>query len=96
MGTYDGCFWERNFAGIVIIFIAVFFGSISLLDNHHLGLSCFASLNALVPRVLKCCVASCPTVSKPRTATSAATEFAGFRDGTTREAYGTDGRRHSD
>ena len=64
--------------------------------HHHFGLSYFAGLNALVPRVLTIYVASCPTFSKPRTSTSAATEFAGFRDGATGEAYGADGRRRGD
>ena len=72
--------------------IAVLSDSISLSAHHHIRLSCFASLDALVPRVLECCVASCPAVSEPRTSTIAATEFAGFRDGATCEAYGADGR----
>ena len=67
-----------------------------LLSTHqHVWMPFFASLDALVPRVLECCVASCPAVSEPRTATSAATQFAGFRDGATCEAYGTYGRRRS-
>ena len=64
-----------------------------LLTHRHLRLLRFAGLDALVPRVLECCVARCPAVSEPRTATSAATEFAGFRDSTAYEAHGIDGRR---
>ena len=63
------------------------------MDNRRLGLSCFASLDALVPCVPKCCVASSPAVSEPRTPTSTAIKFAGFLDGATCEAYGIDGRR---
>ena len=70
--------------------------SISLLAHHCLGLSCFASLDALVPRVLKFCVASSPAVAEPRTPTSAATEFARFLDGAACETHGTDGRRPRD
>ena len=65
-----------------------------MLTNRRLELSCFASLDTLVPRVLKFCVASSPAVPEPRATTSAATEFAGFLDCTTCEADGTDGRRN--
>ena len=65
---------------------------VSLMAQRHLKLLCFASLDALVPRVLKFCVASDPAASEPRTATTATTEFAGFLHGTTCEAYGTDRR----
>ena len=90
MGIRNVCFGVSNFVSVVF---AILMHSILQFANHHLGLSCFASLDALVPRVLECCVASCPAVSEPRTSTSAATEFAGFRDGATCEAYGADGRR---
>ena len=61
--------------------------------HDRLELLRFASLNALVPRVLKICVASSPAVVKPRTPTSATAAFARFRDGTTCAANGTHGRR---
>ena len=67
--------------------------SILLLAHRHPRLLCFASLDAFVPRVLKIRVASSPAVSEPRTATSAATEFAGFRDRAAYEAHGIDGPR---
>ena len=93
MDIDDGCFRIQTIADISRRLLAVLVSTISLLAHHHVGLSCFASLDALVPRVLECCVASCPAVSEPRTSTSAATEFAGFRDGATCEAYGADRRR---
>ena len=52
-----------------------------LSQNDSFGLSIFACLDALVPRVLNFCIRSGRTISKPRTATSASTEFAGFLDG---------------
>ena len=60
---------------------------------RRLGFSCFASLDALVPRVLKFCIDSSPAVSEPGTATSTTTEFAGFLGGTTCEARGSNSRR---
>ena len=50
----------------------------SLLFHHCLGQSCFASLDALVPRVLKLCVAISATASEPGTATTATAKFTGF------------------
>ena len=59
-----------------------------------LGLKpCSAGPDALVPRVIKVCVPSAATIPEPRTATAAATCFAGFRDGSAFAAYGTGGRR---
>lgn len=52
-----------------------------------------AGLDALVPCVLKLCVASTAAVSEPGTAATATTSFAGFIDGATFGAYGTGGRR---
>ncbi len=54
---------------------------------------CFASLDALVPCVIKFCVTSTFAVSEPRTAATATTTSAGFLDGAAVVAYGTDGRR---
>ena len=54
---------------------------------------CFASLDALVPRVLKLGVASTSAVSEPRTTAAAATKFPRFGDDAAFGAYGTDGRR---
>ena len=68
---------------------------VPLLADRRLGLSYFASLDALGPCVPNFCVLSSPAVSEPRTPTSTATKFAGFRDGATCEAHGTDGRRRS-
>ena len=86
-------FGGNGITGFIKIIVFILMHNISLLAHRHLGLSCCASLDALVPRVLECCVTSCPAVSEPRTSTSAATEFAGFRDGATCEACGADGRR---
>ena len=66
------------------------------LVNGHIGLLCFASLNALEPRVLNFCASSSPSAgSEPRTTASAATNFSGFLDGGTVEANGAEGRRSS-
>ena len=67
-----------------------------LTHRHHDRLPCFTSLDTLVPCVLKFSIASRPTVTEPRTATSATAEFIGFSDGATCEAYGADGRRRGD
>ena len=93
MGIYSEVFGDNGIAGFIKIIVTILMHIISLSTHHHLGWLCFACLDALVPRVLECCVASCPAVSEPRTATSAATEFAGFRDGATCEAYGSNGLR---
>ena len=96
MDNFDGWFGVYAIAGIVRRDIAVLLDNISLLAHLcHLGLLCFASLDTLVPRVLKVCVDSSPAVSEPRTATCTTTEFAGFLDGATCEAQGTDGRCRS-
>ena len=87
MDNFDGWFGVYVIAGIVRRDIAV------LLDS--MSLSCCASVDALIPRVLKFCIASSPTVAKPRTTTSTTTKFAGFLDVTTCEAQGTDGRCRS-
>ena len=86
MRTLDACFQIYNAAAIIRRFIAAYLNSFLLLAHSYLRLSCFASLDALLPRVLECCVASCPAFSEPGTATSAAAEFAGFLDSTTRDA----------
>ena len=52
----------------------------------------FTGLDALVPRVMKLGAASTPTVSEPRTSTTATTVFARFHDGAAFGAYKTDGR----
>ena len=63
-----------------------------MLVHGCLGLCpCFAGPNALVPRVIKLFVTITCTVAEPRTAVAATTDFAGFVDGTTFMAYGTDG-----
>ena len=92
MGGHGGCFGVYIIDIIIRRVIAVLMNSTSLLAHHCLVLSCFASLDALVPRVLKFCVASDPAASEPRTATTATTEFAGFFYGGTCETHGTDGR----
>ena len=51
---------------------------------------CFASLNTLVPRVMKLDVTSTSAVSEPRTAATATTVFPGFPNGAAFAAYGTD------
>ena len=54
----------------------------------------FAGVDALVPRVMTFCVTSSTSaVSKPRTAATATTTFAGFHDDAASGAYGIDGRR---
>ena len=88
----DGCFGVDSFLSIINKIIAILLDNTVLLGHHGLGLSCFASLDALVPRVLKFCVVSRPAFSKPRTANCAATEFAEILDGTTCEAKGTGDR----
>ena len=94
MGNCDGCFGVYNIAGIIRRVAVALLGRISLLAHRrYLGLACFASLDALVPRMLKFCIASSPALSEPRTATSATTQLAGILDGTTLEAQETDGRR---
>ena len=50
---------------------------------------------ALVPRVLKSCVAITPASFEPGTAASATTRFPRFRDGAAFGAYRTGGRRRS-
>ena len=65
----------------------------SLLAQPCVALSCFASLDALMPRVMQLCLASSPAVAKPGTAIGATAEFAGFLDGTTFDTRGTDCRR---
>ena len=95
MVDHGGCFGVYAVGCNVRRIIAVLLDHISLLVHRRLWLSCFANLNALVPGVLEVCVASSPALSEPRTATSATTEFAGFRDGATCEAHGSDGRRCS-
>ena len=94
MGDRDVCFGIYSIAAIIRVIVAVFLDRISLLAHRrYLGLACFGSLDALVPRVLKFCVASSPALSEPRTAASATTQLAGILDGTTLEAQETDGRR---
>ena len=73
--------------------IVALWDSITMLADHRLGLSCYASLDALGPCVPEFRVLSSPAVSEPRTPTSTAIKFAGFLDGATGEAYGIDGRR---
>ena len=52
-------------------------GTVNLMADECLeSRSCFAGLDALVPRVIKFCVASTSAVSEPRTAASATTRFA--------------------
>ena len=93
MGNRDAGSGVYIIASIISRVIAVFLDSISLLPHLcHLVLSCFASLDTLVPRVLMVCVDSTPAVSEPRTATCTTTEFARFRDGATCETHGTNGR----
>ena len=89
----DQFFGVNNGDGIMGRLAVVLVDSVSLLTHHHLGLSRFAGLNTFIPSVLKFCVTSRPALPIPRTSTSAATEFAGFRDGATCEACGADGRR---
>ena len=55
--------------------------------------SCFADLDALVPRVMKICATGTSAVAEPRTTASATTSFTGFLDGTTFGAYGADDHR---
>ena len=54
--------------------------------------TCFADLDALVPRVVKLAVTNASAVAKPRTTATATTYFPRFRAGATFDAYGTDGR----
>ena len=54
---------------------------------------CFARPEALVPRVAKLGVTGTSAVSEPRTAATATTNFAGFSNGATSGARGTDDRR---
>ena len=93
MGIHDDCFEVYSIPSIMRRISTLLLDSVLLLPHRCLRLSCFTSMDAFVPRVLKFCVASSPAVSEPRTATSAAAEFAGFRDGATSEAHGTDERR---
>ena len=52
----------------------------------------FAGLDALVPRVIKLCVASSSAVSEPRAAATTATTFVRFTHISAFVAYGTDNR----
>ena len=91
MGRCDVCFGMYNTAKASV---SILLDHISLLADHrYLGLACFASLDALVPRVLKFRVASSSAVSEPRTATSATTRLARTLDSTACVAYGGDDRR---
>ena len=73
---------------------ATLLDSISLLLlRNHLQLWCFASLDALVPRVLKFCAYTCATISKPRPTTCTATAFARSLDGPACKAGRIDGRQ---
>ena len=93
MGNHDDCFGVYNIADIINRLVAVLLDSNSLLNHRRLGLPCFASLDTLVPGVLKLCVVNSPAGSEPRTATSTTAEFAGFLDGATCEARGTGSSR---
>ena len=79
--------------GITRRVIAALLNIKSLLVYCRLGWILFARLDALVPCVLKVSVASRPTVTEPRTTTSATAEFTGFSHGATCEARRTDTRR---
>ena len=91
--VHDDCFGVHIIASVIGRIVVILSNGVLLIVFHHLGLSCFASLDAFVPCVLKFPVASSPTVSKPGTTATTATEFTRFRDGATCEAYRTDGRR---
>ena len=68
--------------------------SVCLLADGNPGpCPCFADVYALVPRVLKSCVAITRASFEPGTAASATTRFPRFRDGAAFGAYRTDGRR---
>ena len=66
--------------------------SLQLLDHRYLGLSPFAGLNALVPRVTKVHVTITSAVSDPRPAAAATADFARFLNGATLGACSTVGR----
>ena len=55
----------------------------------------YTGLHAIVPRVLKFCVANTSTVSEPRTAATATTAFPRFRDGAAFGTYESNGRRRA-
>ena len=48
---------------------------------------CFAGLDSLVPSVIELAVTSTSTVSEPRTAATATTDFSGLLDGAALRAY---------
>ena len=74
--------------------MSILLSKVQLLAHRCLGLPTdFASLDALVPCVLKLCVASSSAVFEPRTAATATTEFAGFLDGAAFWAHRANGRR---
>ena len=77
MLDHDECFGLRNITSIIMRVVVVL-----SIAHHRPSLSCFASLDALVPSVLEFGVTSSPTVSKPRTATTATAKFAGILYGT--------------
>lgn len=97
MGGHISCVSNSGIFDIIREDVAVLLHSVLLLPNRDLVLPCVASLDALVPCVLKqrVGVGSSPAGSEPRATMSATTGYAEFLDVTACETRGADVRRSS-